>query len=147
MTILQKLLSDTAVRFTRKARPCVTAELTDADLRTLEAHLHRLAQSDDACPLLMGVLRQKIAWSRPIRGAAPPDLATGGRLVRYRVVGAGTRCGLLSHRDAPEESRAVVAVCSLLGATLIGMRTRERVPLLRDNGTIVTLSLLDVSAA
>jgi hypothetical protein len=38
----------------------------------------------------------------------------------------------------------IISVASLIGATLIGMRKLQRAPLLRDDGEIETIVVLDV---
>jgi hypothetical protein len=144
MAVMHDLLPQPYVHAGLKDQPRVTAHLTDLDRRALEAHLHRSAVARDADPLLAGILRQKIAWACLVGGAVPPDLATGGRRVTYVAGHDGPRHGLLTHSDKVEGAADAIPVRSLLGATLIGMRVHQRAPLLRDDGTIVTVTLHDV---
>ncbi len=61
------------------------------------------------------------------------------------ISGGGARSGVLSMSPAPAPGRILIA--SLLGATLVGMRKMQKVPLLRDDGQIETIVVLDVSPA
>ncbi|MBN7787539.1 hypothetical protein JYP51_21635 [Ponticoccus gilvus] len=54
----------------------------------------------------------------------------------------GARSGVLSMNPTPVPGHILVA--SLLGATLIGMRKLQKVPLLRDDGQIEVVVVLDV---
>lgn len=94
-------------------------------------------------PLLRGLLRHKLRISRAATEPAPAELVVAGRQVTYMVSGEGARSGLLSMSPAPHPGHILVA--SLLGATLVGMRKLQKVPLLRDDGGTVTLVVLDVT--
>ncbi|MFD2856245.1 hypothetical protein ACFSZS_17785 [Seohaeicola zhoushanensis] len=59
------------------------------------------------------------------------------------ISGEGARSGELSMQAMPLPGRILVA--SLLGATLIGMRVLQKTPLLRDDGEIDTVVVLDVT--
>ncbi|WP_204318768.1 hypothetical protein [Pseudooceanicola aestuarii] len=54
----------------------------------------------------------------------------------------GARTGVLSMGPTPIPGH--VLVTSLLGATLIGMRKLQKMPLLRDDGQIETVLVLDL---
>jgi hypothetical protein len=58
------------------------------------------------------------------------------------ISGEGARSGVLSMSRMPIPGCLLVA--SLLGATLIGMRKLQKAPLLRDDGQIETVVVLDV---
>ena len=93
-------------------------------------------------PLLNGLLRHKLRISRGTPEPASPDLVVAGSHVTYMISGEGARSGLLSMNPAPVPGHILVA--SLLGATLIGMRKLQKVPLLRDDGQIEVVVVLDV---
>ena len=59
------------------------------------------------------------------------------------IGGKAERSGILTMSPVPVPGRLLVA--SLLGATLVGMRVHQRAPLLRDDGEITTVVVLDVS--
>lgn len=80
----------------------------------------------------------------PVEGAVPTDLATEGRRATYGAGDDDLRHGILTHSDKVEGVADVIPVRSLLGATLIGMRVHQRAPLLRDDVTIVTVTLHEV---
>lgn len=117
--------------------------LRDDDCDHLEQHLK---QPDIARrPFLDHVLRHKISASRPTQGEVPKDVVTGASCVSYAIDGAAVQIGYLSHRARNSVQTGVIPVCSLLGATLIGMRVGERAPLLREDGTISSLTVLSVT--
>jgi hypothetical protein len=92
--------------------------------------------------LLNGLLRHKLRISRGTPEPASPDLVVGGCHVTYMISGEGARSGVLSMNPVP--GMGYVPVASLLGATLIGMRKLQKVPLLRDDGQIDVVVVLDV---
>lgn len=92
--------------------------------------------------LLNGLLRHKLRISRRTPEPASPDLVVGGCQVTYMISGEGARSGVLSMN--PVLGMGYVPVASLLGATLIGMRKLQKVPLLRDDGQIDVVVVLDV---
>jgi len=92
--------------------------------------------------LLNGLLRHKLRISRGSPEPASPDLVVAGCHVTYMISGEGARTGVLSMNPAPVPGHILVA--SLLGATLIGMRKLQKVPLLRDDGQIELVVVLDV---
>ncbi|PJE33719.1 hypothetical protein PSM7751_03851 [Pseudooceanicola marinus] len=93
-------------------------------------------------PLLNGLLRHKLRISRGATESASPDLVVAGCHVTYMISGEGARTGVLSMSPMPVPGHILVA--SLLGATLIGMRKLQKVPLLRDDGQIEVVVVLDV---
>lgn len=93
-------------------------------------------------PLLNGLLRHKLRISRRTPEPASLDLVVAGCHVTYMISGEGARSGVLSMSPAPIPGHVLVA--SLLGATLIGMRKLQKSPLLREDGQIDTVVVLDV---
>ncbi|GAW36697.1 hypothetical protein RA2_03772 [Roseovarius sp. A-2] len=93
-------------------------------------------------PLLNGLLRHKLRISRGALEPASPDLVVAGRRVTYMISGEGARTDVLSMSPVPAPGH--IPVASLLGATLIGMRKMQKVPLLRDDGQIEVVVVLDV---
>lgn len=109
-------------------------------------HVTRLLRSGDvgAQSMVAHVLRRKIAAARACNGLLPGNVVTGRSSVTYAVDGGPARTVLLTH-EAQGGADDIVAVASLLGATLIGMRAGERAPLLREDGTIASLTVLAVA--
>lgn len=120
-----------------------TFPLRDDDCQQLQRHLKQpdIAQR----PFLDHVLRHKITASRPTRGEVPKDVVTGASCVSYALDGGPAQIGFLSHRATNGAHSGVIPVCSLLGATLIGMRVGERAPLLHEDGAISSLTVLSVA--
>ncbi len=108
--------------------------------RLLRFHAGRHAPNP---PLLNGLLRHTLRISRGVPEPALPELVMAGRHVSYMISGEGSRSGVLTMSSAPIPGHILVA--SLLGATLIGMRKLQKAPLLREDGQIDTLVVLDVS--
>lgn len=103
---------------------------------------HRGTKHAPNPPLLNGLLRHKLKVSRAAPQPAPSDLVVSGCHVTYAVGDEPARSGTLTMSAVPVPGRLLVA--SLLGATLIGMRARQKAPLLRDDGKITTVVVLDV---
>lgn len=93
-------------------------------------------------PILNGLLRHKLRSSRGAPEPTPADLVVAGSHVTYMISGGGARSATLSMQPVPFPGQVLVA--SLLGATLIGMRILQRAPLLREDGMIDTIVVLDV---
>lgn len=92
--------------------------------------------------LLHGLLRCKLRISRGAPEPAPSELATSGRQITYMKSGGGAQTNVLAFSTCPFPG--IISVASLIGATLIGMRKLQRAPLLRDDGEIETIVVLDV---
>ncbi|WP_417808573.1 hypothetical protein [Thioclava sp.] len=126
-------------------RPCKWSILPDADHRQLQRHLELCdAARQPASTLLAYVLQHKIMATKPVGNIHASDLVTGGCRVIYSVDDGPIQTGLLAHRARTGQASGVIPVCSLLGATLIGMRVGQRAPLLREDKTIGTISVLSV---
>ncbi|MCP1167052.1 hypothetical protein [Limimaricola litoreus] len=95
-------------------------------------------------PLLNEFLRHKLRISRGAPEPASPELVVAGCHVTYMISGEGSRSGVLTMSAAPAPGHILVA--SLLGATLIGMRKLQKSPLLREDGQIDIVVVLNVSA-
>jgi transcription elongation GreA/GreB family factor len=76
----------------------------------------------------------------------PADAVAGGCRVAYSIGDGPERTGLLAHnaRDAAT-GIGVIPVLSLLGATLIGLRVGQTVPMLCEDGTVTRLTVLGVA--
>ena len=68
-----------------------------------------------------------------------------GRHVSFMTTGGKARSGLLTMVQG--DDAGCIPVTSFLGATMLGMRKLQRVPLLREDGWIDTLVVLDVGGA
>lgn len=120
-------------------------ELPESDHAQLRRHLEQCEETQyPASRLLAHVLRNKIMVTDPVSKLHARDLVTGGCRVTYCVNNAEPQTGLLVHRARSGAVSGVIPVSSLLGATLIGMRIGQRAPLLCEDGSIMSLSVLDV---
>ncbi|EAR51977.1 hypothetical protein OG2516_13169 [Oceanicola granulosus HTCC2516] len=118
--------------------------LTANDRSGVERMLrHRGTKHAPNPALLNGLLRHKLRISQPAPEPVPPTLVVAGCHVTYMISGEGARSGTLVMSSVPVPGRLLVA--TLLGATLLGMRKMQKVPLLRDTGEIDTLVVLDVA--
>lgn len=129
-----------------RTRPRKWAILPEADHQQLQQHLeHCESTRHPAWTLLAHVLHHKIMTTEPVTNTHSTDLVTGGCHVVYSVDGGPFETGLLVQRARASLGSGVIPVASLLGATLIGMRVGQRAPLLRDDGTIGTITVLGVN--
>jgi hypothetical protein len=141
----------------RPATPCIDesvqsvrpieAWLIDEDARRLRGHLDRCDQiGRGVYPLLGAFIRAKLA-DAVIGDAqqAGTDTAFGYSLVIYAVDGLASRSQVLSHWPSPIRGGFGLSTCSLLGATLLGMKVGRRSPLLRADGTTGTVELLGIA--
>lgn len=94
--------------------------------------------------LLAYVLSTKLMNTAPVTGVHLSDVVAGGCLVTYSVNGEKPQTGILVHTEPADSTAGMIAVASLLGATLIGMRVGQRAPLLHEDGTIARLLVTDV---
>jgi hypothetical protein len=117
--------------------------LTVADRAGIEKLLRNRATRHAANPtILNGLLRHKLRSARGAPEPAPSNLVVAGSQVTYMISGEGARTAELCLQAMPLPGRILVA--SLLGATLIGMQTLQKSPLLRDDGSIDTVVVLEV---
>ncbi|HBB81726.1 MAG TPA: hypothetical protein DC031_00295 [Sulfitobacter sp.] len=123
-------------------RPLV---LPQTDYRKLQDHLEDCdSTSRSGSTLLAYVLANKLMNARAVADLPFVDVAIGGSEVAYAIDGALPCSGLLVHSARPGAPGGVIAVASLLGATLIGMRVGERAPLLNEDGGIATVSVVSI---
>lgn len=129
-----------------RTRPRIRAVLPEADHKLLQRHLVQCEEMRlPHWTLLAYVLHHKIMNTEPVAEFHAGDLVTGGCEVSYSVNGGPEQKALISHRARSGVGSGVILVASLLGATLIGMRVGQRAPLLREDGEILSLSVLDVT--
>lgn len=94
--------------------------------------------------MLAYVLHDKIVSTEPCRGPVEHDIVVGGSQVSYAACGGAVASGLLVQRARPGiRQLGIIAVASLLGATLIGMRIGQRAPLLCEDGTVTSLVVIE----
>lgn len=128
------------------ARPVfsrLSTALGDEDRAELQRHLRRVeGLRQPAWAMLAHVLRHKIMTAQRLTGPAPAGLVTGDSEVTYMVSGSMAETACLLHWPGTDATEGVTAVASLLGATLIGMSERQCAPLPRQDGTVVTVSVL-----
>ena len=97
------------------------------------------------CPnpaLIEGFLHHKLRLARPAPEPTPANLVVAGRLVSFMTHGGRARSGVLTF--VPDDDAGCIPVTSFLGATMLGMQKLQRAPLLREDGWIDTLMVLDV---
>jgi hypothetical protein len=117
--------------------------LPEVDYQHLERYLEDCeGRKNGGSDLLAYVLSTKLMNTAPTIGVHLSDVVVGGCLVRYSVNGEQPRTGFLTHMKAAELTPDMIAVASLLGATLIGMRVGQRAPLLNEYGTIERLLVI-----
>ena len=129
-------------------RKCLTRRsafsLTRSDRTSLERLLLDRALFETPYPIILtGFLRHKLRTAIPAREPAPEDLVTGGCHVVYMISGGGVQSGVLTF-DLMQRP-GVIRVASMLGATMIGMRRHQRAPMLREDGPVDTLVILETS--
>ena len=118
--------------------------LTRSDRTSLERLLQDRVMFETPYPIILtGFLRHKLRTAIPVREPAPVDLVTGGCHLYYMISGGGLQSGVLTFNALHQVGAILVA--SMLGATMIGMRRRQRAPMLREDGTVETLVILDTS--
>ena len=95
--------------------------------------------------MLAHVLHHKIMTAEPVPTVRVNDMVTDGCRVTYSVDDGPPQIGLLAHRARSGLDNGVIPVFSLMGATLIGMRIGQRAPLPSVDGTVYTVTVLDVA--
>ena len=119
-----------------------SVNLSEQDRQQLLWHLGHCGDRQQS--FLAHMLRHKIAASRTNDLPVPEDVVTGRSRVIYSVDHGPAHLAILSHRARVSVGSGVIPVNSLLGATLIGMRVGQRGPLLREDGTIGSVSVQGV---
>lgn len=130
----------------QKIRP-IEAWLTSQDARRLREHLGRCDDiGSGVYPLLGALIRAKLADAVPVdRDEIGPEIATGYSRVIYALDGRAPQSQVLFHSGYPETGEFGLPICTLLGATLLGMRAGQCVPFLRADGTRGSVGLLEVA--
>ena len=95
--------------------------------------------------LLAYVLSNNLMNTAPFANMHFSVLAISGCSLTYTVDNGDPQTGLLVHKAETVAATGVIPVASLLGATLIGMRIGMHAPLLRKDGSISKLSVIDIS--
>ena len=139
------LLTGSTYQQSHKCRPLKGRfQLTQADRIGIERLLSLDLTAE--CPnptLIEGFLRHKLRLARNSPEPTPASLVMAGRRIKYMISGGNARSGILTL--VPGNKAGCIPVTSFLGATMLGMRKMQRAPLLRDDGWIETLVVLDVS--
>ncbi|WP_147115360.1 hypothetical protein [Tateyamaria sp. syn59] len=144
MTIITQLPSGGDFRSLFEHHTVGSGFFLTVDDRAGIEHLLRYSKTRNASnpALLNGLLRHKLRISRGAIEPASPELVVTGRQITYLIREEGSRSGVLSMGPTPIPGHFLVT--SLLGATLIGMRKLQKAPLLRDDGQIDKVVVLDV---
>jgi hypothetical protein len=133
-------------RSVQSVRP-IEAWLIREDARRLREHLARCEKiGSGVYPLLGEFIRAKLADA--VIGDPQhvgPDAAIGYSRVIYAVDGLAPQSQVLSHWRYPVTGGFGLSICTLLGATLLGMKAGQRSPLLRADGTTGTVELLGIA--
>lgn len=132
-------------QFLAKALRNTPLTLPMADHQKLQEHLDDCdcARNPDLKPLAY-VLANKLMNTRPVDEDRNSGVVIGESCVTYAVDAQMPQTALLTHRTRAGQQSNVIAVASLLGATLIGMRVGQRAPLLLNDDTIGRLCIIDV---
>ncbi|MDK3075657.1 hypothetical protein QO034_21555 [Sedimentitalea sp. JM2-8] len=117
-----------------------------------EYDYHRLIAYQKQCDgsgepaliLLSYVIRHKLMTLKPVKNLYSADMVTGGRQFQYAIDKGPVQDGLLVHRARWGQSTGIIPAYSILGATLIGMRAGQRAPLLCENSSVRSVSVLRV---
>ncbi|MFZ1469999.1 MAG: hypothetical protein WAT09_13630 [Paracoccaceae bacterium] len=116
------------------------------DYRQLQRHLELCENTrPPGWAMLAHVLHHKIMTAEPVPIRRVTDMVTGGCRVTYAVDDGPPQIGLLTQRARSGLHNGVIPVSSLMGATLIGMRIGQRAPLPSVDGTVYTVTVLDVA--
>ena len=122
--------------------------LPEAEHQKLQGHLDDCEGAMRPCSTLLAyVLANKLLNTRPVPDLHCAGLVIGGCRVTYAIDGEEPQTGLMVHRAREGTPGGIIPVASLLGATLIGMRNGQRAPLLREDGTIGRLLVIDVAGS
>lgn len=129
-----------------QCRVSLPPALTASDRR----QIHDLLRGHDAPafhgdPTVATVLRRKLMHAETLEDAESEGVATLGTWVSYMVTGGGARTGVLRRAAQPADADHAIPLASQLGATLIGMRIRQRASMSRPDGGVLTLALLKVA--
>lgn len=117
--------------------------LTGADRQRLEQFLMGCDTARE--PFLVHVLRRKLDAPEFADAKLPRDAVGSGSTLSYRIDDGPEQSGLLCHRSRFSGIGGVIPLLSLLGVTLIGMRVGQRAPLLREDGSIAAVTVIDVT--
>lgn len=116
------------------------------DYRQLQRHLDLCESArPPGWAMLAHVLHHKIMTAEPVPTVRVNDMVTDGCRVTYSVDDGPPQIGLLTQRARSGLDNGVIPVFSLMGATLIGMRIGQRAPLPSVDGTVYTVTVLDVA--
>lgn len=112
--------------------------LTSRDYTLLEAWLIRAAESElEIDPVLIALVRAKLAAARIVLSQdLEPDRARGGSRVLYALDGSPPVEQLLGHWRPDAVTENILPITSILGICLLGMKARQRVPLVRSDGSL-----------
>lgn len=112
--------------------------LTSRDYTLLEGWLIRAIESEvEVDPVLMALVRAKLAASRIVlSGDVEPDRVSGGSRVVYTLDGEAPSSQFLAHWRSGPVAESILPIISILGISLLGMRARQRVPLVKSDGSI-----------
>ncbi|MDK3019663.1 hypothetical protein [Pseudodonghicola flavimaris] len=118
------------------------------DIEAVQRHLSSCEIELTGIAALTGeILRHKLRHARRMPSTAPAaGVAMGNSVLSYRIRGQQLRGGRLSHRAWFRADPMIVPVRSLLGATLIGVRLGDTVPLLLSDGSFSEVTLVEVRA-
>jgi regulator of nucleoside diphosphate kinase len=122
--------------------------LTSRDYTLLEGWLIRAIESElDVDPVLIALVRAKLAASRIVlSGDVEPDRVRGGSRVVYTLDAEAPTSQLLAHWRSGPAAGSILPITSILGISLLGMRARQRVPLVKSDGSIGGVWLEAVSS-
>lgn len=125
------------------AREC--SPVPDHDYHRLIAYHRQCDGSGEPVSVLLShVIRHKLMTLKPVKNLDLADMVTGGRQLEYTIDRGPVQNGLLTHCARWEQTAGVIPAYSILGVTLIGMRAGQRAPLLCENGSVRSVTVLRV---
>ena len=141
----QRLAGD-PVSYATLSEHAVTSVLTKSDRRALVGHIQRADKvGTGVFTMIARLLGLKLLYATVLDdGRIDSKIAAGGSRVTYAIDNQEPQSGRLFHYDEFADGEAGIHVGSLLGATLIGMKTGTRGPFLQADGTLRRVHLLGV---
>ena len=121
--------------------------LTAKDYSLLESRLIELrGRNEGTAPLLVQLIRTKLADAEIVLSEdVDPEVATTNSRVVFSVDGRAAETAVLVHWEHEVAREFALPITTLLGATLLGMRAGNRAPLLRSDGGIREVALLEIA--
>ncbi|WP_022729233.1 nucleoside-diphosphate kinase [Fodinicurvata sediminis] len=117
-------------------------QITSKDYMLLERHLTRPDLVQAISSLALALIRAKLSDAQLVMpDDISPDIATGSSRIAFSIDGRPEETRVLLHSESHVTTGLGLSVTSLLGATLLGLRSGQEVPLLRADGRLGRVAL------